>query len=345
MTTVRPKLRLDPTLCDECGRCVRSCVGKAIAVGPTFIYVDWVECDGCGACAEVCDRGAIVELTDAAAPNANGTLADRARDRSTTGAVTSGPPTSSPPSAGRAGHAAEPGPSPWSLVDAATILGVMLIVLALETLLLRLPVISHLPVHARFPIRAAVVLAYMAGVGGFTIWLGRRHGLRLRDAFALRRFDYLPETGWVLLSMFGVWGATLVYGLALDLAGHPVPKGARPDITQYFGSDPLGLVLTMFIAVIAGPIVEEMVFRGVLLRALRTRMGAGWAIATSAAIFAAMHANAWLFAPLLLVGVVLGRLLVTRDSLWPPIIFHSLYNLTSVLVAYSLVPYLGRFGG
>jgi membrane protease YdiL (CAAX protease family) len=84
-------------------------------------------------------------------------------------------------------------------------------------------------------------------------------------------------------------------------------------------------------ALVAAPIVEELVFRGVFYPALRTRTGRGAAIVLSAAVFAAAHVLwSWeLFLPWtqFLGGIVFAWAYERTRSLVFPALFHLAGNL------------------
>ena len=91
--------------------------------------------------------------------------------------------------------------------------------------------------------------------------------------------------------------------------------------------------------VIAAPLAEELLFRGLLLRALLRRFDAGAAVLLSAAGFAAVHlldvSAAPLLAPLLLVGVVAGIRAVRTGDLSQSIMLHAGFNLLSAAVLFA----------
>ncbi len=94
--------------------------------------------------------------------------------------------------------------------------------------------------------------------------------------------------------------------------------------------------LAVFIAVaVAAPIVEEVIFRGMLLSALARRMPKWPAIVVSAAVFGAVHLldpNAIAVVPgLFLVGVVLAWAAMRSGDLSLPIALHSGINLFAAI--------------
>jgi membrane protease YdiL (CAAX protease family) len=94
------------------------------------------------------------------------------------------------------------------------------------------------------------------------------------------------------------------------------------------------LIVVAAVAV-AAPIVEEVVFRGVLLSVLRRHMGAAWSVVVSAAVFAAVHLvdpNAIAVVPgLFLLGIALGWAALRRGDLSLAIALHSGINLLAAI--------------
>jgi hypothetical protein len=86
------------------------------------------------------------------------------------------------------------------------------------------------------------------------------------------------------------------------------------------------------VAVVFAPVVEELLFRGILYPAIKQR---GWprlALWGTSALFALAHANMVSFVPLLLFAVVLVKLYEHFQNLLAPIAAHSLFNAANFLV-------------
>ena len=97
------------------------------------------------------------------------------------------------------------------------------------------------------------------------------------------------------------------------------------DIARLEGPMAGGLVPTLF-ACVAAPVLEEMLFRGVILRGFLRRYSRTFAILWSAALFGIAHLNIYQLATALAVGVVAGWLYERCRSLWPCILLHATYN-------------------
>ena len=89
---------------------------------------------------------------------------------------------------------------------------------------------------------------------------------------------------------------------------------------------------------IFAPLVEELVFRGAILRALLQGMGRHWvAIVMSALLFALIHMNPAQMPHAFLVGMLLGWIYWRTGSILPTILFHWVNNSTAYVV-YNLLP-------
>ncbi len=86
--------------------------------------------------------------------------------------------------------------------------------------------------------------------------------------------------------------------------------------------------LMIFLLIVYAPLVEELVFRGILLQRWSVKWGLPWGIAASSALFGLLHFNNPL--GLMLFGLVMGLLYVRTQSLWVSIICHGLNNLGAV---------------
>lgn len=86
--------------------------------------------------------------------------------------------------------------------------------------------------------------------------------------------------------------------------------------------------------VVVAPIVEELMFRGVLLRALQRHTSAPLAVLVSALAFAGLHmldGGAWIVLPALFaVGTLAGFLANRTGRLGPPIALHAGFNLLAL---------------
>jgi membrane protease YdiL (CAAX protease family) len=125
------------------------------------------------------------------------------------------------------------------------------------------------------------------------------------------------------------------------LGGTPPNAPANP-LLDYFEQGPTLLILLATLAVVWAPIVEEVVFRGGLLRQLYTRTNIILAAIISSIVFAFMHGY-----PIIMLGSIIGlamglaMLRWFRGSLISCITAHAIHNALVSALLFTLVKLLG----
>jgi membrane protease YdiL (CAAX protease family) len=94
-------------------------------------------------------------------------------------------------------------------------------------------------------------------------------------------------------------------------------------------------ILLSIVVVVGAPIVEELFFRGLVLRSLQRRFGDTWAILGSAALFGVAHFEPLQLPALVALGVILGVMAVYTKRLGPSVFAHAGFNLVT-MVAFAL---------
>lgn len=88
-------------------------------------------------------------------------------------------------------------------------------------------------------------------------------------------------------------------------------------------------IISSFICIIV-PLIEELLFRGVLMRALPTTI----ALIYSSLIFASAHGINLYVVPLFFTGWMLGLIRTRTESLIPSICCHAAFNTTSLFITF-----------
>ena len=147
--------------------------------------------------------------------------------------------------------------------------------------------------------------------------------------------------GLAVVLWFAVRAVIFLYSLAAtgiaSLYGAKPPAELTNQVSDLFGPGIKGFLLAVIVAVIIGPLVEEIFFRGFIYPAFKRRLGVWPAIITSSVIFGVFHVNPWLMFPTALMGVAMAWLYERNGSLAAPVFFHGLNNLVSVVIVYTLV--------
>ena len=84
--------------------------------------------------------------------------------------------------------------------------------------------------------------------------------------------------------------------------------------------------LLIFFALVAGPFMEEVAFRGIGMDGFRKRYGTFWAIVWTGVLFGLYHYDPVRVLPLAGLGVTLSAARVLSGSLWCSVALHCLYN-------------------
>lgn len=111
----------------------------------------------------------------------------------------------------------------------------------------------------------------------------------------------------------------------------PVQPTDLHEMRQLVEQPPL--VLVLLTVALAPAVCEEVVFRGVLLRGLASRLPVIAALPIASAMFAAYHLKPLQMIPTFTLGLLLGALVLRAGSILPSVIAHFLNNAIAILVA------------
>ena len=154
-------------------------------------------------------------------------------------------------------------------------------------------------------------------------------------------FSVEPKDVWYVgLGLFLQVALPLLFFPLANLAGDGDTSQVVSDQIQQLGGLGARLAMALVVGVLA-PVAEEVMFRGILLRAL-AGFGRRIAILVSALMFAGFHLfglsgdllrGAILIVPTFVVmGVILGWVTWRQDRLGPAIFVHSGFNVLALLV-------------
>jgi membrane protease YdiL (CAAX protease family) len=110
---------------------------------------------------------------------------------------------------------------------------------------------------------------------------------------------------------------------------------SRAEEAMFSRMDGQDLATALAVCVVA-PVVEEMLFRGVVLRSFLQQYDRRQAIWGSALLFAVAHLNIYQFVVALGMGLVLGWLYERSRSLIPCIALHAAYNTGTGVLAQAM---------
>ena len=241
----------------------------------------------------------------------------------------------------------------WGLWDVALGFVVFFVILAFASILASTgPLAGPLGDNADAFSLVASVLAY-GGLVAVIVVASRRSGLGTLAAdfgFSFKPIDLVIGLG---IGLAGRLFTALLTGIAITITGYTPERG-----NLVLSADPLWLVLNgVLIAIIVAPIVEELFFRGLVLRAIRNRLlrrnqsdevakrrATLAAIVVSSAAFMLLHlyqASDWTLFIILagstfVVGFLNATVALRTGRLGGAIVGHMVFNGSAVLLAVAL---------
>jgi membrane protease YdiL (CAAX protease family) len=169
-------------------------------------------------------------------------------------------------------------------------------------------------------------------LAGAIAWGVHRTGLPWSRALGLGALRMSTLGPLVLLLVGSVTVFSEMYVIVQRIV--PVPPEIEALLRDLLKiSDGTDLVLTVAVAVVLAPLLEEALFRGVILHGLARRRGPRSATLWTAAFFAFFHFyNPWQIVPTFFLGLLLAWVVLTTRSLWASILLHSAFNGLSLAV-------------
>ena len=193
-------------------------------------------------------------------------------------------------------------------------------------------------------VNSLMVILTLAITATITLLLARRRWPALWPLAAPPGFGFAPSP------QAGYYMAAAALGLMLPFLGGLLTQWfaqgheVSQDIKQLGAAASPALRIPLALLVVTlGPVVEELLFRGVLLSAAMRHMTPGAAAFMTAALFACVHLPdlgfLWYALPnLLLLGLVLAWLRLKSGSLWPAVLAHAVNNALAVVSWFVVTP-------
>ena len=182
---------------------------------------------------------------------------------------------------------------------------------------------------------ALLQIPLWAGYLGAVVFAGSKgRGVIADFGLRIRAFD--APLGLALGIFCQLLVLPLLYAPIFSLTGTDKEALSRPAEQLAEGTDGTfsWLLFALLVGILA-PVVEELFYRGLLLKALEKRRMPVWAaVLVSSILFAGMHMQTLQFPGLLLVGLVAGTLAAITGRLGPSIWLHIGFNMTTVVALF-----------
>lgn len=160
------------------------------------------------------------------------------------------------------------------------------------------------------------------------VWLAVTYGGR-RPFWKNIDFDWPTNMSQIVATLGSVLVATLLFLLALGITS--LYGERKTDLDLLIESSIYTRVATALVAVVSAPLVEEVIYRGLLYRTLERAAGMGVAIALVSLLFAGVHVFQYRnnLAVIAVIAVLSVTLTVTRavtGKVLPAFIMHLVFN-------------------
>ena len=99
-------------------------------------------------------------------------------------------------------------------------------------------------------------------------------------------------------------------------------------------TEPVAVTVILVLCIILGPFVEELMFRGVLLKMFGSAVGVVFSILITSLLFAVSHGNFVQAGYTFVLGLILGLVRYKSTSLWSAISLHAAFNIAGAVSAF-----------
>ena len=150
----------------------------------------------------------------------------------------------------------------------------------------------------------------------------------LRKLFKnVRLKNYLFAILLLLINLgFYLYYAEIVFFFSLEIM-------YLPNISKYILGEGIFIFINLFAICVWVPVIEEIFFRGVILRKLTESHGNFISIILSSFLFCVVHGDVGLLIPVFFSSISISILFVISKSLFPCIMLHSFQNFFVCMVA------------
>ena len=172
---------------------------------------------------------------------------------------------------------------------------------------------------------ASMLIYYLLAIG---IPLGIVYSIRMSKT-NIHSFNVALENKRIIPYLI-ICSVVLLFGIASPIGGSiPMPESIKKAFLE-FGSHKG--IYAFILMVVVGPVMEELIFRGIILDGLLKNYAPLKSILISSLLFGIVHLNPWQFVTALIIGIFSGWVYYKTRSLLASIIIHASVNLSGFLL-------------
>ena len=146
------------------------------------------------------------------------------------------------------------------------------------------------------------------------------------------KFSFRQTLGW-RFDTFNLWYIFVIVGLFLALAAVLTTLFGEQDndLMRILRTSRTVVYIVAFLATFTAPLVEEVIYRGILYSALQRSYGVGYAVAIVTFLFAIVHVPQYYpdfvsISMIVLLSLILTLVRVRAGNLLPCIVLHFVFN-------------------
>lgn len=203
-------------------------------------------------------------------------------------------------------------------VDIASIIGIYLVANVLTVL--------AMPLFFKEDNALRLFVTYVLTFGITLLYAYTYRKIRMKDQEQPSRVLNFKKSSPILI----LWGIILIIasGVVIEPLLELFPEQWFTMLNRYMGSGIWAIVT----AVVAAPILEELLFRGVIQRSISLKYGGLVGVVVAAAIFGIIHFNPVQVVNAFVVGLILGFIYYKTNSLISVMIIHAVNNAMAYLL-------------
>lgn len=183
---------------------------------------------------------------------------------------------------------------------------------------------------------APVLAGSVGGVVLPLLFLGRRWQWRPARDWGLDRPRPLVAGGAVLMALGALAPGSLLAWLSERL--HPVDADWITQYARNLPTTPAQVAVAILAVVVAAPVAEELVFRGLIHRVFSRTWGPWPAIVASSLVFGLVHGEPWYLLGLVGIGALLAFIWEATGSLTACCLAHAVHNGVSLALMIARGP-------
>lgn len=218
---------------------------------------------------------------------------------------------------------------PWNIKDVIIVIACAAILTILALLSLKF---SNLKQYFEADNKALILVALGFLIQWIVIFLplvlltAKKYKLKLKH-FGFEKIKLWTAAKEIIKSYFLYVGISILISIIIinfdvQIPGYQVQESVLP----LFGNSLFSLITAALVVVVLAPILEEIFFRGFLLRTLSDKIGIYLGSIVSALIFALLHFPWQSIIPIFILGLIINATVIRTKSIWPAIGFHILNN-------------------